>query len=62
MEILQKLYQASAAPHTHTDLARHPILKDEGEINDNTVNMLMDWRHSGFSLHNGAKVVRNDEE
>jgi hypothetical protein len=43
-------------------LARHPILKDEGEINDNTVNMLMDWRHSGFSLHNGAKVVRNDEE
>ena len=38
------------------------MLKDEGKINDNTINKLMGWRHSGFSVHNGARIARDDEK
>ncbi len=38
------------------------MLKDEGKINDNTINKLMGWRHSGFSVHNGSRVARDDEK
>ena len=37
-------------------------LKDEGKINDDTINKLMSWKHSGFSVHNGSRVARDDEE
>ncbi len=38
------------------------MLKDEGKIDDDTINKLMSWRHSGFSVHNGSRVARDDEE
>jgi hypothetical protein len=34
------------------------MLKEEGKISDDLINKLMNWRHSGFSLHNGVRVVR----
>ncbi|MDR4505862.1 MAG: hypothetical protein MRK01_13905 [Candidatus Scalindua sp.] len=37
------------------------MLKDEGKIDDDTINKLMSLRHSGFSVHNGVKVAREDE-
>jgi hypothetical protein len=38
------------------------MLKDECKINDDTINKLMGWRHSGFSIHNGSRVARDDEK
>jgi hypothetical protein len=38
------------------------MLKGEGKINDDIINKLMSWRHSGFSVHNGSRVARDDEE
>ena len=38
------------------------MLKDEGKINYDTINKLMGWRHSGFSVHNGVRIARDDEE
>ena len=36
------------------------MLKDEGKIGDDLINRLMSWRHSGFSVHNGLRVRRDD--
>ncbi|GJQ60396.1 MAG: hypothetical protein D8M57_01735 [Candidatus Scalindua sp. AMX11] len=36
------------------------MLKDEGKIDDDVINKLMNWRHSGFSVHNGVRVARDD--
>ena len=38
------------------------MLKAEGKIGDNIINNLMSWKHTGFSVHNGVRIVRNDEE
>ncbi len=38
------------------------MLKDEGKIDDETINKLMSLRHSGFSVHNGSRIARDDEE
>ncbi|GJQ60398.1 MAG: hypothetical protein D8M57_01750 [Candidatus Scalindua sp. AMX11] len=38
------------------------MLKDEGKIDDDVFNKLMNWRHSGFSVHNGSRVARDDEK
>ena len=39
------------------------MLKDRrAKIDDDTINKLMSWRHSGFSVHNGSRVARDDEE
>ncbi len=38
------------------------MLKDEGKTDDDTINKLMGWRHSGFSVHNGPRIDRDDEE
>ena len=37
------------------------MLKEEGKIGDDLINRLMGWRHSGFSVHNGVRVRRNDD-
>lgn len=37
------------------------MLKREGKINDDLINKLIKWRHSGFSVHNGVRVARDDE-
>lgn len=37
------------------------MLKDEGKIDDYLINKLMSWRHSGFSVHNGIRVARDNE-
>ncbi len=38
------------------------MLKEEGKIGDDLINRLMSWRHSGFSVHNGVRVARDDEQ
>ncbi len=37
------------------------LLKEEGKIGDDLINRLMGWRHSGFSVHNGVRVRRDDD-
>jgi hypothetical protein len=37
------------------------MLKEEGKIGDDLINRLMSWRHSGFSVHNGVRVRRDDD-
>lgn len=37
-------------------------LKQEGKIDDDLINKLTDWRHSGFSVHNKARVAKDDEK
>ncbi len=37
------------------------MLKDEGKTGDDLINKLMSWRHSGFSVHNGIRVARDNE-
>ena len=38
------------------------MLKEEGKIDDDIIKKLMNWRHSGFSVHNKARVARDDEK
>ena len=38
------------------------MLKAEGKIGDNIINNLMSWKHTGFSVHNGVRIARDDEE
>jgi len=38
------------------------MLKEEGKIGDGLINRLMSWRHYDFSVHNGVRVRRNDEQ
>jgi len=38
------------------------MLKKEGKINDDVINNLLSWRHSGFSVDNGVRIVKDDEE
>lgn len=37
------------------------MLKEEGKIADDLIRKLMSWRHSGFSVHNGVRVRRDDD-
>ncbi len=38
------------------------MLRREEKITDEIINLLMSWRHSGFSVHNGVRVKRDDEQ
>ena len=38
------------------------MLKEEGKIDDDVIHKLMNWKHSGFSVHNKARVARDDEK
>ena len=38
------------------------MLKEEGKISDNINNNLMSWKHTRFSVHNGVRIARDDEE
>jgi len=38
------------------------MLKEEEKIDDDIIKNLMDWRHSGFSVHNKARIARDDEK
>lgn len=39
------------------------MLKKEGKIDDTLIKNIMGWRHiSGFSVHNGVRIARDDEE
>ncbi len=38
------------------------MLKEEGEIDDDIIKKLTNWRHSGFSVHNKARIARDDEK
>jgi hypothetical protein len=38
------------------------MLKKEGKIDDDLVAKILTWKHnSGFSVHNGARLARDDE-
>ncbi len=46
------------------DLFRHKIirlLKDQGLIDDDRIQLLLSWRHSGFSVHNSVTVMQGDD-
>ena len=36
------------------------MLKGEGKINQELIEKLMNWRHSGFSVHAGNQIARDD--
>jgi len=38
------------------------MLKAEGKINDGLIEKLMVWQHSGFSIHAGNQIARDDRE
>ena len=38
------------------------MLKAEGKINDGFIEKLMAWHHSGFSIHAGNQIARDDRE
>lgn len=38
------------------------MLKKKEKITDEIITNLMDWRHSGFSVHNVVKIARDDHE
>jgi len=39
------------------------MLEKEGKIDDTLIKNIMGWRHmSGFSVHNGVRIARDDEE
>ena len=38
------------------------MLKEEGKIDDDIIKKLTGWRHSGFSVHNKARVAKNDDK
>jgi len=38
------------------------FLKKEGKINDELIQKLMNWRHSGFSVDNGVRISEKDEK
>ena len=38
------------------------MMKAEGRINDGLIEKLMAWHHSGFSVHAGNQIARDDRE
>jgi len=38
------------------------MLKGEGKISDELIEKLMNWRHSGFSVHAGNQIARDDRD
>ncbi len=38
------------------------MLRQEGKITDAIINNLMNWRHSGFSIHNGIRLARDNKK
>ena len=37
------------------------MLKAEGKIGDELINNLMNWKHTGFSVHNGVRIAKDDD-
>jgi len=37
------------------------MLKKEKKISDERINNLMNWQHSGFSVHNGVRIAKDDD-
>ncbi len=38
------------------------FLKDEGLLSEERIKLLMSWRHSGFSVHNGVTIAADDRQ
>jgi hypothetical protein len=38
------------------------MLKGEGKINDGLIEKLLAWHHSGFSVHAGNRIARDDRD
>ncbi len=38
------------------------MLKGEGKINRELIEKLMNWRHSGFRVHAGNRIARDDRD
>ncbi len=36
------------------------MLKEEGKIDDDIIKKLMNWKHSGFGVHNKERIVKID--
>jgi hypothetical protein len=37
------------------------MLKAEGKIDNALISNLMSWKHTGFSVHNGVKIAKDDD-
>jgi len=37
------------------------MLKAEEKIGDALINNLMSWKHTGFSIHNGVSIAKDDD-
>ena len=38
------------------------MLKEEEKINEELIDKMKNWNHSGFSVHKGEQIARHDEE
>ncbi len=38
------------------------MLKKEGKINDDLIRKLSQWKHSGFSVHNGVRIEKDNKK
>ncbi len=38
------------------------MLKKAGKINDELINKLSKWKHSGFSVDNGVRIEKDNEK
>ena len=38
------------------------MLKKEGKITEETVQKLLEWKHSGFNIDNGVRISKDDKE
>ena len=38
------------------------MLKKQGKINQDLINKLLNWKNSGFNVHNGVRIEKDDEK
>ena len=61
LDPLEEIFRASLFKMLKDEEKKcHPERSER--VSDELINKLMSWRHSGFSVHNGVRVARDDEK